>query len=88
MRAHTHIHTHTITLIVLICDFSNLSNELKPKWMTPAMEEVARLRKKITEASISVPDSQNSLRVTRSRVAKKKRKIVFHTYICIHLHTV
>ncbi|XP_018368148.1 PREDICTED: serine/threonine-protein kinase VRK1-like [Trachymyrmex cornetzi] len=48
-------------------------NELKPKWMTPAMEEVARLRKKITEASNSVPDSRNSSRVTRSRMAKRKQ---------------
>ncbi|KAG5319401.1 VRK1 kinase, partial [Pseudoatta argentina] len=46
-------------------------NELKPKWMTPAMEEVARLRKKITEASVI--DFQNSSRVTRSRMAKRKQ---------------
>lgn len=47
-------------------------NELKPKWMTPAMEEVARLRKKI-EMSVPVPNFQNSPRMTRSRVAKRKR---------------
>ncbi|XP_077261868.1 serine/threonine-protein kinase VRK1 isoform X1 [Temnothorax americanus] len=47
----------------------SLDSELKPKWMTPAMEEVARLRKKIE----TVPNSQNSSRVTRSRMAKRKR---------------
>ncbi|XP_012234533.1 serine/threonine-protein kinase VRK1-like [Linepithema humile] len=46
-------------------------NELKPKWMTPAMEEIARLRKKITE-SVPILNLQ-SPRVTRSRVAKLKR---------------
>lgn len=45
--------------------------------MTPAMEEVARLRKKI-EMSVSVPNFQNNPRITRSRVAKRKRKIIFY----------
>lgn len=40
--------------------------------MTPAMEEVARLRKKI-ETTVPVTNSKNSPRVTRSRVAKRKR---------------
>jgi len=44
--------------------------------MTPAMEEIARLRKKIIETRVSVSNSQNSSRVTRSRMAKRKRKIL------------
>ncbi|RLU25287.1 hypothetical protein DMN91_003380 [Ooceraea biroi] len=46
-------------------------NELKSKWMTPAMEEVARLREKNSESV--VPTAQSSPRLTRSRVAKLKR---------------
>lgn len=49
--------------------------------MTPAMEEVARLRKKTIEEPVPVLNFQNSSRVTRSRVAKRKRKIIFHIYI-------
>ncbi|XP_014467699.1 PREDICTED: serine/threonine-protein kinase VRK1-like [Dinoponera quadriceps] len=49
-------------------------NELKAKWMTPAMEEIARLRKKSTDLFVSESNSESStLRVTRSRVAKLKR---------------
>lgn len=42
--------------------------------MTPAMEEVARLREKLAESA--VPNAQDSRRLTRSRVAKLKRKII------------
>jgi len=49
------------------------NNEFKPKWMTLAMEEIARLRKNIIETRVSKSNSQNSSRVTRSRVAKRKR---------------
>lgn len=59
---------------LLIDYYPNFSNELKPKWMTPAMEEVARLKKKVIESSRPVANSE-SPRVTRSRMAKIKRKI-------------
>lgn len=59
--------------ISLLIDYlSNFSSELKPKWMTPAMEEVARLKKKV-ESPEFVANSE-SPRVTRSRMAKIKRK--------------
>jgi hypothetical protein len=45
--------------------------------MTPAMEEIVRLRAKNAE---TVPIAQTSPRLTRSRVAKLKRKII----ICIN----
>lgn len=43
--------------------------------MTPAMEEIALRRK--TESPVPILNLQ-SPRVTRSRVAKSKRKITFH----------
>lgn len=42
--------------------------------MTPAMEEVARLKKVVIESPSPVANSQSS-RVTRSRVANIKGKI-------------
>lgn len=63
-------------LCLLIFDyFSNFSNELKAKWMTPAMEEIMRLRKKAIESPSPVSNSRTSnQRLTRSRVATLKRK--------------
>lgn len=54
-----------------IC-FSN--SDLKTKWMTPAMEQIAQLRKKTSVPALAVP--KTSPRVTRSRVAQLKRKII------------
>ncbi|XP_012277014.1 serine/threonine-protein kinase VRK1 [Orussus abietinus] len=50
-------------------------NELKAKWMTPAMEEVAQLMKKVSQvpAESSTPTSSNAQPLTRSRVAHLKR---------------
>ncbi|XP_066597581.1 serine/threonine-protein kinase VRK1-like isoform X2 [Prorops nasuta] len=50
---------------------SKSSDELKPKWMTPAMEEIAQLKKKAQEANTT---NSNTTRLTRSRVAFLKRK--------------
>jgi len=61
-----------IFISLVIGYFLNFSNELKPKWMTPAMEEVARLKKMVIESPSSVPQSS---RVTRSRVANTKGKL-------------
>ncbi|XP_014214898.1 serine/threonine-protein kinase VRK1-like [Copidosoma floridanum] len=47
-------------------------NELKAKWMTPAMEEVALLRKKNQEQLDN--NVNETKRLTRSRVAQLKRK--------------
>lgn len=66
---------HVIYIFINRNYLSNLSNELKPKWMTPAMEEVARLKKKSVELPDAVVNPQ-SPRMTRSRLAKTKRKII------------
>ncbi|KAI4491001.1 hypothetical protein M0802_010577 [Mischocyttarus mexicanus] len=53
--------------------------DLRTKWMTPAMEEVARLKKRTTECLGSpiqesiTSNTSGTARVTRSRVAKLKR---------------
>ncbi|XP_031779043.1 serine/threonine-protein kinase VRK1 [Nasonia vitripennis] len=47
-------------------------NELKAKWMTPAMEEVAQLRKKSLEQLDA--NANETKRLTRSRVAQLKSK--------------
>lgn len=52
----------------------SVDNELKAKWMTPAMEEIMRLRKKAIESPSPVSNSRTSnQRLTRSRVATLKR---------------
>ncbi|XP_015594591.1 serine/threonine-protein kinase VRK1 [Cephus cinctus] len=52
-------------------------NDLKPKWMTPAMEEVARIRKKTAQLPIEISNFISSPcfspRLTRSRSAQLKR---------------
>ncbi|KAL2738824.1 serine/threonine-protein kinase VRK1-like [Vespula squamosa] len=49
--------------------------DCKAKWMTPAMEEVVRLKKRSSESLVSSINSNTSgtARITRSRVAKLKR---------------
>ncbi|KAG7206453.1 hypothetical protein KM043_003806 [Ampulex compressa] len=47
-------------------------NDLKAKWMTPAMEDIARLKKRSSEALTST-NSTSTARLTRSRVAQLKR---------------
>ncbi|XP_015111794.1 serine/threonine-protein kinase VRK1 [Diachasma alloeum] len=49
------------------------NEELKAKWMTPAMEEVAQLKKKV-QSVMSMPRKTISPRLTRSRVARLNRK--------------
>ena len=46
-------------------------DDLKTKWMTPAMEQIAQLKKKTSVPAFVV--SKTSPRVTRSRVAQLKR---------------
>ncbi|XP_076750468.1 serine/threonine-protein kinase VRK1 [Xylocopa sonorina] len=46
-------------------------DDLKAKWMTPAMEQIVQLKKKTSLTSLS--PSKTTARVTRSRVAKLKR---------------
>ncbi|XP_051153821.1 serine/threonine-protein kinase VRK1-like [Leptopilina boulardi] len=50
-------------------------NELKPKWMTPAMEEIAQLIKRNLElaSQAKVSNLNNSRRLTRSESAKLRR---------------
>ncbi|KAK0082161.1 hypothetical protein PV326_007312 [Microctonus aethiopoides] len=48
-------------------------HELKVKWMTPAMEEVAQLKKNKQTASTATKAPNISQRLTRSRVAQLKR---------------
>ncbi|XP_011300000.1 serine/threonine-protein kinase VRK1 [Fopius arisanus] len=52
---------------------SKFNEELKAKWMTPAMEEVAQLKKKV-QSVISMTEKPISPRITRSRVARLNRK--------------
>ncbi|KAJ8687266.1 hypothetical protein QAD02_023060 [Eretmocerus hayati] len=49
-------------------------NDLRAKWMTPAMEEVAQLKKKNLEQQEMIASGSETKRVTRSRVAQLKGK--------------
>ncbi|KZC09945.1 Serine/threonine-protein kinase VRK1 [Dufourea novaeangliae] len=57
---------------------SKSTEDLKAKWMTPAMEQIVQSRKKTSAPPL--PLSKSSPRLTRSRVAQLKRKRLFYVY--------
>lgn len=60
------------------------NRDLKTKWMTPAMEQIAQLKKKTSLTTLSL--AKTSPRVTRSRGVQLKRKIFFKFLLCICLY--
>ncbi|XP_017876341.1 serine/threonine-protein kinase VRK1-like [Ceratina calcarata] len=63
---------------------SKSTDDVKTKWVTPAVEQVVPLKKKTSQTTL--PESRNSTRLTRSRVAKSKRDEEKDSFKHMHLN--